>query len=98
MRSSRSSTTRRRALAALAALLVVPLVATGVVQGAIASDVAPGGEEAMVQYQVRPAEGTAAADLALELMGEGYDVYGGGAGAIFVHAPASAADALDERT
>ena len=87
----------RRGWALLAGLLVVPLVATGVLQGATAADVAPGGDEAMVQYQVRPAAGTTTTDLAGRLMLAGYDVYGGGDGAVFVHAPASAGTALGDR-
>ena len=51
----------------------------------------------MVQYQVKPAAGTTSTELAEALIADGYDVYGGSAGVLFVHAPASAADALGSR-
>jgi hypothetical protein len=54
-------------------------------------------DSAMVQYQVRPTNGTVGA-LADALSADGYDVYGGSAGTIFVHGPASIEGALRART
>ena len=88
---------RRRGWAVLAGLVVAPLVLSGLGPGATAAEAPAGGDEVMVQYQVRPAAGTSNADLVDRLTLDGYDVYGGGAGSVFVHAPASAGDALAAR-
>jgi hypothetical protein len=57
-----------------------------------------GGADAIVQYQVRPAPGTSPTALADRLTAEGFDIYGGSRGLLYVHAPASAGDGLQTRT
>ena len=95
--ATRSARTRRLRLLAVAIALPA-LAATGLVQTATAAPPPAGAaDEAVVQYQVRPTAGTTATDLANALIADGYDVYGGGAGALYVHAPASAATALGAR-
>lgn len=96
--SARPTRSRRLGLAA-AALAVPALVLTGIGPSATAGPVEAGSAtEAMVQYQVRPAAGTTATELTERLIADGYDIYGGTGGVLFVHAPASAADALGSRS
>jgi hypothetical protein len=91
--------TRTRRVGLFAAALAVPaLIASGLTPGAEAAP-APSGaaDEAVVQFQVRATPGTTSSELAEQLLLDGYDVYGGSAGVLFVHAPASAADPLGAR-
>ena len=95
---ARPARTRRVRLFA-AALAVPALLLATVAPAATAGPTANGAADAaVVQFQVRPAIGTSSTDVAESLISAGYDVYGGGAGLLYVHAPASAADALAGRT
>ena len=82
-----------------AAALAVPALLLATVAPSATADPTSAGaaDEAVVQFQVRPAAGTTPTDLAESLTSAGYDVYGGGAGLLFVHAPASARTALAGR-
>lgn len=84
----------RSVRAALVVALSVPAFALAGVGSSGAAP--PTSTEAVVQYQVRPTSGSVDA-LAQRLIAAGFDVYGGGAGSIFVHAPESAGDALAAR-
>jgi carboxypeptidase T len=78
----------------VAAVAFPGLVLAGLVPAASASPVPHGAEsEAIVQFQIQPV-GTTMDAVAQELLADGYDVYGGHDGVLFVHAPASAQDDL----
>ena len=81
------------------AALVVSVSTLVSMNAAVAAPEAPGppADGAYVQFQVRPTDGDATA-LVAALSADGYDVDGGGAGLLFVHAPASAGTALAART
>lgn len=95
--TTRSVRTRRVRL--IAAVLAVPaLVAAGISPSATAAPALGAADEAVVQYQVAPNSDSSRDALAQSLLAAGYDVYGGGDGALFVHAPASAGVVLAART
>lgn len=83
--------------AAFLALLAVPALVLGAVgPSALAAPAPTQAGEAVVQYQIRPTSGSANA-LAQRLIAAGFDVYGGSTSVLFVHAPASAGEALAAR-
>ena len=88
--------TRRLAVMAAFVVSVSTLVSMNAATAAPAAPGAPA-DGAYVQFQVRPTNGDATS-LYAALSADGYDVDGGGAGLLFVHAPASAETALEART
>lgn len=97
VRAHRRSTRTRRFAVMVALASVSALVST---TAAVAAPELPGQpvDGAVVQFQVRPANGTDATALAASLSAAGYDVDGGSAGVLFVHGPASAGTALEARS
>ena len=94
--NARKRLTRSRGVAVLAAAVLSLSVVTAVSPAVAAPSSSAPVDSGMVQYQVRPTNGDASA-LADALSSAGYDVDGGTAGTIFVHAPAAAEAALRAR-